>query len=322
MGSLFLIALGGVGLLSAVCGSGCVPRELDIGSEEGGTAARATEAAQDASRGLVRDAGSSPGRGPVPDAIEGGNALRTQTWNGTLVDLPPSLGESKAISMTLRFAADETVTGTFLFGGWPVLDPPSDPNANYPALIDSLPVPFLTSSIVPFPYLQHFPFTIRNGTLQGSRLRFELDILELWAQWCAIQTMVYALGPDGAVPVPTPDGGAPATPATLCVPGGVRPNYSLDARSDLLRDLACGLWDPDGGVWIPLDCGRLGLCKACKCTTNGCVEISPDASVGFSSPVNTPLFFDVQIIGRTANGSVAGLTSVDAIVMVHFDESP
>jgi hypothetical protein len=241
-----------------------------------------------------KDAASSSAPGsPLPDATvpwdagasldasDGSKGPRSQIYLGTFVNFVPPYGGSTAIEMTLWVAPDGIVRGTFLFGGGPLLEPPTDPNADYPPLIPTSPAPFSSNNKVPFPYLEHFLFTVRNGTLQGSRLRFELDVFEIWARWCALQTEIYVYPPSVT--------GAGAW-FTLCVPDG----------------------------------GRAGFCKACTCTANACAVDTPDADLNDTYP-NPPLRFDIQILGRSADGSVLGLGDAygaSSVARVHFDEAP
>jgi hypothetical protein len=177
---------------------------------------------------------------------------------------------SNALTMTLQVALDGTATGTLLLGDGSILQPATDPNVGYPPGVrfaGSLPV------------VEGFSYTLVDGTLKNGRLTFHVAEIEVWTQWCAIQT-AYALQPDG--------GGLYS-----CLPSG----------STGFKGNACFAVDPTTMQNLPIDCGKSDLCSAfpgmapCQCSATGCL-IDPSA--------NSDISFDLMVAGAKADGTTSG----------------
>ncbi len=232
-----------ISLVAAVLG--CGGHTLDVGSTDGGSGAV----------DLRGDAGGGGPAGPV--------------WIGTLENAQLSDGSNR-LTMTLSIAADGGATGTLLLGDGARLQPPTDPSVGYPPGAQ-----FTLGG--PLPFFEGFPYTMLDGHRSGSRLTFHLAEVELWTQWCALQT------PQRTTP-DAQDGGA----RYACTPGF---GYNQDP-------MGCSVEDPSGQE-IPFDCGKAGLCNsyACDCSATRCV-VSSLPGIGLS--------FDLTINGATADGTISG----------------
>jgi hypothetical protein len=219
---------------------------------------------------------------------------------GQLLNFTPASGGSKSLQLTLRTAPDGTVTGTLVFGGGPLLPPATDPNVGYPPGIADGGIFDLVA--VAYWSFEHFPFTLLDGSLDGSRLSFAVDMSELWARWCALQTTIYPLSPAMWV-----DAGDASEFGTSCPPGGVA----------YLGAGLCPGSDPQPGLVQQVDCAKLTLCHRCACTLARCW-------VRAAVQAESLLHFDLQLAGSRADGSVLGLGVYERIsedfVLVHFDK--
>jgi hypothetical protein len=224
-------------------------------------------------------------------------------WTGYLENYTLPSG-SDVVTMTFNIASDGTVTGTTYFGSPPLLSPPTDPNVGYPLAsggdADS-------EMIDP---IEHFPYTILDGHLDGSRLTFKLEQAEIWAQWCLLQTS-YWWQDDGFY---------------SCVPQGALEQIDGGAET-------CFLPPGDAGP-IPMDCSKLSLCytetggaplyvggstiSVCACDDAGC-------NVPATVPEN--ISFDIALTGTSANGTVAGVAGSNVgqtlgVVLRQGDQAP
>ncbi len=234
----------------AIALAGCGGHTLDVGSTDGGPA----------SGDLERDASPSPPAGPV--------------WNGILENAQLADG-SNGLTMTLSVAADGSATGTLLLGDGALLRPPSDPDAGYP--------PGVTDAVPsgPLGFFEGFAYTMLDGRLSGATLTFRVAELELWTQWCKIQTTTYSWGSDFETD---------AGPLYSCEPH--------EAAS--LSPMGCALQDPVTITDVPVDCGKLDLCSystPCTCSATGC-QVNPSTQ--------PDLTFDLTVTGATADGTISG----------------
>jgi hypothetical protein len=216
--SWLVVVFSGVGLV------GCGGHSLNVGSNDGGAALDAdTNAAS-------------------PDPFADASPTATQVWAGHFADHQLPNG-SDALTMTLTFATDGSVTGTLLLGDGSVLQPPTDPNVGYPPG-----APFSGVTAV-----EGFPYTILGGILSGSHLTFHVDEEEAWVKWCALQTsyLVYSS-----------DAGTGTDDWYECLPSeGVE-----------YAPTGCFQFDPVTNQMTPIDCGKLELCSSgpCQCSATGC----------------------------------------------------
>ena len=101
-----------------------------------------------------------------------------EAWTGYLENYQFASGSD---AIALSFATDPTgiVLGTVTLGAGSPPPPATDPEAVYPPGYTRF------SGIT-----EGFPFTMAQGTLIGSRLRFTIWVTEVWSGWCALQTPI------------------------------------------------------------------------------------------------------------------------------------
>jgi hypothetical protein len=239
---------------------GCGGHTLDVGSMDGGSGTGDLGGGDDAGRPA----------GPV--------------WDGTLENAQLSDGSNR-LTMTLSVAEDGGASGTLLLGDGTLLQPPTDPDVGYPP-----------GAQFPFPgdalsFFEGFPYTMRDGHFSGSRLTFRLSEVELWTQWCALETP-YRFIPNGLDGVWN----------YACTP-----NWGFSSGP-----MGCTLQDPSTMQDVPIDCGKAGLCNsyACACSATRCV-VSSLPGIGLS--------FDLTIQGASADGTISGELGNHS---VHFERSP
>ncbi len=234
--------------------AGCGGQALDVGSNDGG-ATRGDE--------------PPPAPDPISDASFATAATR-EVWSGHLVNHQFTDG-SDALTMTLDFAANGTVTGSLLLGSGSILQPPTDPNVGYP--------PGNLGQVVA---VEGFPYTILDGTSIGPHLTFHVAESEVWTQWCALQT---------SYPVLSFDGGPAYTRGPnfySCSPS--YPNQSLGFDSS-------GCYVDD----VPINCGKSNLCMhgVCQCSATGC-------QVDTNSGADIALDLDLLLPNTRAAGTITG----------------
>jgi hypothetical protein len=144
------------------------------------------------------------------------------TWSGH-VELLQFASGSDAIKMTIASASASSVTGTVLFGGGPLLAPATDPTAVYPPAGVTL---FDGSGVNE---VEGFEYTIAEGTFVGGELQLSVNLFELWAGWCKLQTPVVMSSPHPVPEAPTVFG---------CGPTG-NPPIGTDAQENCQLLCAC-----------------------------------------------------------------------------------
>lgn len=236
----------------------------------------------------------SVGAGPA----DGGS---TVAWNGYIENHTFPSG-SDVITLNLTTAPDGTVTGTAEFGTVPLYAPPTNPNVGYPPWEEDAgqQQPYG----VPLPYdPEGFLFTVRDGTLDGSRLRFSVDPDEIWSAWCALQTpyLVSAVaGEDGA-----------SLYTYSCLPPSAGDSSPCKVESECQAFGECA--DEDGGL-ATVDCAKLALCapqdSPCACDAGSCSEAV--------DPSNDETF-DLQVTATTMDGNLGGGNGTP--IDVHFDRA-
>ncbi len=161
------------------------------------------------------------------------------------------------------------VSGHIQFGARALLPPPTDPDVGYPPGIQWLQLGALSGLVSGFAY------TLEASTFDGERLQFQAPVLELWGDWCILQTTSYNVG----------------LGYYACVP-----NWPTNAGGPL----GCEQTDPDTGETVDVDCGKVTLCSpfgACNCSEQGC---------GPNEDRSGPTF-ELQFGPSCAEGVVGGL---------------
>jgi hypothetical protein len=196
-----------------------------------------------------------------------------QSWTG-YVEMHQFPSGSDAVRVSFSSDSSGVVVGTVTLGSGTPPSPATDPNAYYPP---GVPDGFWSEAI------EGFPFTIANGTLVGSRLRFNIWETELMNSWCALQ--------------------APVPGSYHCLPDW--------ASQGSMSGTDCSQTSPTGQV-VHVSCPKLWLCEVypvCTCTAAGCTQ---DFGVGMS--------LDVSLSDTRADGSFSGTDGVPH--NVHFTKDP
>jgi len=193
------------------------------------------------------------------------------TWVGYVENHTFSSG-SDAIKITLApGTAVGSLQGTVVLGKGDPPPPPQDPEVGYPQGLDDDLHPYL-------PY-EGFVYTCLSPTVpQQKRLKFTIQLEELWKAWCELQTKTY-----------------PFAESYQCVPPGAFHHSSQ----------GCTLDNALTGAKEAVDCGKWTLCSAgmgvCSCTATSCtVDLKGGAS------------FDLSLSGNELS-SVKGLSGVNNV---------
>jgi hypothetical protein len=205
----------------------------------------------------------------------------SQSWTGYIENYQFG-SRSDALSLTFAADANGIVKGTMVFGMGAPPPPASDPNVGYPP--DLFANGGITVGIgAAHTYISEgYPYSFDGGTLDARRLRFTVDLWQLWASWCALET-------------PASDGS-----------GSCVPNWS----AMITFDPRCAQTDPTTKELVSVDCGKYVLCSGgvCACTARGCALSSSSTEI---------VTFDVFVAGDTLTGSVSGEPFL-ATSNVHF----
>jgi hypothetical protein len=190
-------------------------------------------------------------------------------WTGYIESYTFPSG-SDAITMTLQLSGG-VVTGTMVFGNMTAPPPATNPNVGYPPGLA-----FFAGENPPF-VGEGFSYTIEMGTFDGSRLLVSVATNEIWKTWCELQQPVLWNAVDYA-----------------CLPGWPSTENGT----------TCSQTNPTTQMSVPVDCGKLALCKAptgnpCACLATGCVL----------GPFTSQASFDMQVSGSKADGSTTGAFS-------------
>jgi hypothetical protein len=217
-------------------------------------------------------AGSSAGSGGAVGGSTGAAGLKagplgpSQSWTGYIEQAMFPSG-SDQVKLTFAQDANGVVAGTVVFGMGTPPPPATDPDVGYPVSsgnngLGGAPGGDLTEG---------YTYAFDGGTLETHRLRFSVNMAQLWAGWCALQTQAS----DGS--------------------SGCVPNWSgqTDGHS-------CWLIDPKTNQRTMYDCGKVTLCSpvgVCACSAAGCTfnEMGPYSSS-----------FDLFMSGDTLSGSAQG----------------
>jgi hypothetical protein len=273
-----IAGFGAIGAISAG-GGGCENRHL-LGGIDDGDASTPPH---------LLDAGmSEPVMVSPVDARPDVGFMPDQTWTGYVENFS-FLSGSDAIKLAFSVESSGQLVGTVTLGSGTPPPPATEPNVGYPAEFS----PFGLFGAREY-IAEGYPYSMRDGTLSGARLRFSIGTLELWTDWCALQT-------------PAPATGQCDEPvcSSLCLPNQ---GYmmSLNGR--------CALWNPATGQYDkPVDCGKAALCLGdliCRCDPSACSVID---DVGH-------IRFDITVNAADASGSAVGGQIVDR--NVHFTRAP
>jgi hypothetical protein len=194
-------------------------------------------------------------------AVMAGPLGASTTWTGYVENSKFPSG-SDALTMTFGTDANGIVKGTIVFGAGTPPPPATDPNVGYPVSASSG-VGFNLNYLA-----EGYTYAYDGGSLEAQRLRYSVNISQLWAGWCAMQT-------------PPVDG------STGCLP----------AWGGSTSENICSLQNPNTGVNTPVDCGKFSLCgtsSPCHCSGSGCGIVENDT------------VFDVFVSDGTASGSMDG----------------
>jgi hypothetical protein len=151
----------------------------------------------------------------------------------------------------LRLTVGEDGSGSFEVGEQPPLAPPEDPNVGYP-------VGWTGADIMTRPPLiSGFAYPLHGTRVEASRILFGLEQLEVFAEWCGMQTPVLREEND-------PDAGYGCMPSVATTWG----------KAD-----GCGLGDPGSEEFESRDCGWMVLCEevCTACSAESC-SVSPHAA--------------------------------------------
>ncbi len=215
--------------------------------------------------------------GPTVDALPSTPDTRVlgplgpvESWTGYLENYPLAIGSDQ---IRFSFAYDDSgqVAGTVIFGEGTPPPPATDPNVGYPPGFSRDDFGQVLSAP-----LVGFPYSIREGSYTSGRLRFVMDMVDLWADWCALQ--------------PAPTDGSPT-----CGPNGFTDGSRVDGTAEG-RPCVQTVTTFDGKK-LQFECGKFDLClnpMICVCSPAGCTASSGSGGVSF----------DMFVVDNTASGSV------------------
>jgi hypothetical protein len=274
----------------AAVGAGCDNRHVlgAVGGGAGTTAAAGTT-------GIAGDIGSAGAAGGSSGGSTGGGGGPevgtlgpSQSWTGYIENFQFRSG-SDAVKITFASDAAGNMVGTVALGSGQPPPPATDPNVGYPADLlagSSAAVIGAAGGYI----AEGFRYSIRAGTVTGSRLRFGIRTGELWTGWCALQT-----------PIPPTGQCDEAVCQSTCLPNA----------ASMIGPNGCALANPTTHQYEPVDCGKLALCGAggvCLCYASGCTVRDDGGSL---------ISFDLAVTNDTAFGSVT-LSQNNA----HFTKDP
>ena len=210
------------------------------------------------------------------DAGSIGTAGASQSWTGYIENSQFPSG-SDAVRFTFSVDSSGQVTGKVIFGNGTPPPPVTDPNVGYPSNFQDLQPSLL---------LEGFPYSMTTGSYSPDRIRFTIQINELWREWCALQIPI----DDSGMCLPAWDG------TVLATPGWGQ----------------CSQSNPTTGETVIIDCERFHLCQGpfCTCSSTACRVNESDSDA---------MSFDLAISGATASGSSSGRGSSRYF---HFTKAP
>ncbi len=258
-----MLALGFTLTLAIGCDANHVLGTLnDDGGQQSGQAGAGAAAAGGT---LTRDAGVTFLDGPSQPEV--GPLGPSQSWTGYIENATFPSGSD---SFKLTFAADPNgnIAGTAIFGRGTPPPPATDPNATYPPGSS-----YLGEIVPPGGLTEGFAYPIEQGTLTPQRLRVQVNLAELYASWCALQT---------AAPLAS---------------GGCEPSTWAGRGSANL----CQIQNPTTKQWVTVNCVRFALCAfygPCACSATKC-GVSTESTVG-------QVALDIALDGDSGSGAIMG----------------
>jgi hypothetical protein len=234
-----------------------------------------------AGAGTMGAAGGSVGTG-LPGGTAGSGTTKAdpatlgaaQSWTGYEEQRMFRSG-SDALALTFAVDANGVVAGTMVFGMGTPPPPATDPNVGYPPDLLQSGLPAAPIGVVLGYVSEGYSYAFDGGSFDGHRLRFVIDLDQIWAGWCRLETQAS----DGS---------------SACLPNGQAMVASGPGTS------TCAIEDPKTKKYVPVDCGKLALCygiSVCACTASGCT-LASDLGNGAS--------FDLFVDGNSASGSWDG----------------
>jgi hypothetical protein len=222
-----------------------------------------------------RDAGGSVVTDAGPSGPDVGVLGANQSWTGYVENYQFPSG-SDLITITFASDAAGNMVGTVTMGSGTPPPPATDPNVAYPPIVTTLSQNALAYFAAAQYVAEGFGYPMDDGILLAARMRFDVNLYDLWQSWCAIET-------------PAMDGSG------SCVPDW----NGIDSQSTSGQPI-CSLVNPADNQQVQIDCGKELLCQeaVCACSTNSCT-----ARQGSNS---AKLSFDLSITDERADGSVIG----------------
>lgn len=249
----------------------CAGKSIEIGPGAAGAGGRAGSSGTPATGGAPGNGGSNPGR-PLPSwpdpsaCVAASNLPLTGLWNG-YQENAPTTDPFNHIRLDIHGASEAGgLCGTMTIGTGSPPPPATNADIGYP--------PGLQGGGGGPPFIEGFPFTLIDGTVDSDRVRFNVAYNEPWRGWCRLQTPV----------------------ADEVNPGDYHcmPNWgSVGDGSG-----HCWIIDPHSNQRVSVDCGKLMLCSSqptCTCNATAC-----DANDGFN--VGT---FDIHFDAASGDGSAS-----------------
>jgi hypothetical protein len=233
-----------------------------------GTTATGAAGTAPATTGAAGATGTSGAAGAMADP---GTLGSPQGWTGYIENHMFPSG-SDAIALEFAVDAKGVVAGSIILGMGTPPPPATDPNVGYPSNL--LAGAFTFGPGLGTGYVaEGYSYAFDGGSFDGHRLRFTVNVKQLWAGWCSLQT-------------PASDGS-----------GWCLPNWGTMANPTANM---CAQFDPKTNNAVPVDCGKLFLCggpsAVCACGTKTCAV---------STASNGNATFDVFLTDSTASGSAS-----------------
>lgn len=196
------------------------------------------------------------------------------TWTGYVEG--HKFGPDGSSQVVVVLSSDGSSTSQVRFGDSPLIAPATDPELGYPTEYEYSPQGgYPSQSVTARGPVPGFEFTARAGSVEASRLQFDVLLSEVWTHWCELQR-----------PVEVQSG------SYNCVP-----DWGF-----LMLGSSCAQINPQTQQFVIINCAKLDLCdtvRICACTAQGC-SLAPGSTVGAAH-------FDLNVDGDKADGSVVGL---------------
>jgi hypothetical protein len=249
-------------ILAAACGG----EALDVGSTQSGTGEL------EGSGGTGGNSASRPlPEWPAPDGCSASSdADIVGVWEGSIQDA--SFKDVTPLRLEILGASEQGgVCGTLRWSEGELPPAPRNPDVGWP---DDARLGFGGGAAF---FQEGASYTLLDGVMRGSAVRFRISAHEPWGAWCALQTPYYAPGSD----------------SYQCMPDYLSLSQSSSART-------CVLTRPDGSP-LQIEVGKCGLCTSpvCSCNASECAANPNDSSA-------SSLSFDLSISGERASGRFLG----------------